>query len=64
MKKFDKYKSNLSIVEVEYDKYVKSYDTLVARIEGDKLVILGWYSATTTKHINYVAQQLGLIVTK
>lgn len=64
MMRFEKYRTNLCIVEVDHIKYVKSYDTLVAKIEGDFLVILGWYSSTTSKHINYVAEQLNLKVTK
>jgi hypothetical protein len=64
MKRFEKYKTNLSLVEVDYITYVKSYDELVAKIEGNKLVILGWYSQTTQKHINYVAQELGLQLSK
>jgi hypothetical protein len=64
MKTFEKYKQNLSLVVIEGVTYVKSYNTLVARIELDKLVILGWWSQTTSKHINYAAQQLGLSVTK
>jgi len=63
-KRFDKYRTNLCLVEIDYITYVKSYDTLVAKIEDGKLVILGWWSSTTTKHINYVAEQLGLQVTK
>ena len=62
--KFEKYKTTLSVVEVDHIKYVKSYDTLVAKVEGDFLVILGWYSSTTSKHINYVAKQLNLKVSK
>jgi len=62
--KFNKYKENLSLVEIDYIKYVKSYNTLVAKIEDNKLVILGWWSQTTSKHINYVAKELGLQLTK
>ena len=59
--KFDKYKQNLSIVEQGGVEYVKSYDTLVAKIEmGVALHQLGWWSKTTQKHINYAATQLGL----
>jgi hypothetical protein len=64
MRKFEKYKTNLSLVDIEHTTYVKSYDTLVAKVEGNKLVILGWWSQTTSKHINYVANQLGLQLTK
>ena len=58
MKKFEKYKDNLCVVE---DK-VFSYETNVARIEGDKLIVLGHWSQTTTKHINYVAREMNLTI--
>ncbi len=62
--KFPKYKMNLELVEgVDGFAYVKSYDTLVARVEpGVALHQLGWWSVTTQKHINYAAAQLGLPV--
>jgi len=28
--------------------------------DGDKLIVLGWWSVTTSRHINYAASQLGL----
>jgi hypothetical protein len=64
--KFPKRKKNLQLVEgVDGFKYVKSYDTLVARIEpGVAVHQLGWWSVTTQKHINYAAAQLGLPVKK
>jgi hypothetical protein len=64
--KMDKYKKNL---KVEGDK-IYSYNTLVARIERDYItgqghvVVLGYYSQTTSKHINYVAKEKGLAVVK
>jgi hypothetical protein len=64
MKQFKKYRQNLCLVEFDYTTYVKSYDTLVAKVEGNKLVILGWWSQTTSKHINYVAKELGLQLSK
>jgi hypothetical protein len=54
----DRYRQNLQVVG---DK-VYSYGTHVATIKGDKLVRHGWWSVTTSKHVNYVAQQLGLTV--
>lgn len=54
--KFDRYKQNLSYV----DPFVISYDTKVARREGDFLIVDKWYSVTTSKHINYAAGELGL----
>jgi hypothetical protein len=57
-KKFDKYKDNLS-----YDnKFIYSYGTKVAAIKGKTLIKLGFWSTTTSKHINYAAKELGLIV--
>jgi len=41
-------------------KTVYSYGTPVARVEGDILRQLGYWSVTTQKHINYAADQLGL----
>lgn len=66
-----RYTDNCSIAEVQLDNgyigdYVKSYDTLVALIDHSNktLTELGWWSATTSKHINYVAQQLGYKVNR
>lgn len=50
-----KYRKNLKVE----NGYVLSYNTKVARIEGDTLVQLGWWSVTTQKHINYAAYHLG-----
>jgi hypothetical protein len=61
---FPKYKQNLRVVTNGYQSYVQSYDTCVARIEGDKLIQLGWWSKTTQKHINYAAKELGLELVK
>ena len=54
-----KYKQNLRI----NGKDVWSYSTIVARRVGDELHQLGYWSMTTQKHINYVANyyQLNLI---
>lgn len=62
MKTFDRYKVNLR--QIGNDIY--SYDTRVAEIKDGKLYKLKWNvrgmtsSPTTTKHINYVAQELNL----
>lgn len=56
MTKFKRYQANLRVV----DNRVISYTTHVATIEGDTLRVLGYWSQTTTKHINYVASELGL----
>lgn len=53
---FPKYKENLS-----YDSsYIYSYDTKVGKIDGNKLIELGKWSSTTSKHVNYAARELGL----
>ena len=58
MPKFKKYTENLS-----YDShFVYSYGTKVAEIKGKTLVKLGHWSSTTSKHINYAAKELGLVV--
>jgi hypothetical protein len=56
MRKLDKYKQNLSI----QGNQVWSYTTHVATIENNDLIQLGYWSQTTQKHINYVANQLDL----
>jgi hypothetical protein len=54
--KFDRYKQNLRF---EYP-YVYSYETKVAKVvDNEWLVVEKYYSVTTSKHINYVANQLG-----
>ncbi len=60
MIKFDRYKENLR--QVGDDIY--SYSTKVATIHQDKLIQHGWWSVTTQKHINYVANELGLEIDK
>ena len=56
----DRYKDNL---EVKGDE-VYSYGTRVATIKGDKLIVHGYWSQTTSKHVNYVASVMGLTVVK
>jgi hypothetical protein len=56
MTKFKRYQANLRVV----DNRVISYTTHVATVEGDILRVLGYWSQTTTKHINYVASELSL----
>lgn len=58
--KFKKYKENLTLVEIDGILYVKSYQTLVARIEQGNLIELGYWSKTTKKHTNYVAAEMKL----
>ena len=63
MKTFDKYKQNLK--QIGNDIY--SYDTHVAEIKDNKLHLMKWHvpgvgshSVTTSKHVNYVANELNL----
>tara|TARA_R110000796_G_scaffold1218_3_gene4829 strand:+ start:13422 stop:13607 length:186 start_codon:yes stop_codon:yes gene_type:complete len=56
----DKYKTNLRILDCQ----VWSYSTHVATIDGNDLIQLGYWSQTTQKHINYVADELDLILIK
>ena len=57
MVKLPKYKENLRVIN-STDVY--SYSTRVARIKGNELHIYGWWSPTTSKHINYVADYYNL----
>ena len=58
--KFKKYTKNLA----HDGTMVYSYGTPVARVEGETLQQLGYWSVTTQKHINYAAKQLGLKLRK
>ena len=60
IQKFNKYKTNLT--KVNNDIY--SYSTKVATIEKNNLIQLGYWSVTTQKHINYVANELSLTLIK
>jgi len=57
-----RYKDNL---KVDYNN-IFSYDTKVAEINHVKREIrpLGWWSVTTSKHINYVGSEYGYEVQK
>ncbi len=64
MKTFDRYK--VSLKQIGND--IWSFQTRVAEIKDDKLYKLKWNvrgmtsSPTTSKHINYVANELGLTI--
>ena len=58
--KFPRYKATLSRVGND----IISYTTIVATIKGDELYQHGWWSATTQKHINYVASYYNLKLVK
>ena len=62
MKQLDKYKKNLKL---ELNS-VFSYDTLVAIIDWETKEIYQnkYYSQTTQKHINYIADYFDLILIK
>jgi hypothetical protein len=60
MQTLNKYKQNLSI----RGNQVWSYTTHVATIKGNNLMQLGYWSQTTQKHINYVANELELKLIK
>ena len=62
MRTFDRYKQNLRAT----DDAVYSYDTRVAEIDHTNRIItpLGWWSVTTSKHINYVGSEYGYKVQK
>ena len=60
IQKFNKYKTN--VTRVNNDIY--SYTTKVATIDKNNLIQLGYWSVTTQKHINYVANELSLTLIK
>ena len=54
MRTFAKYTQNL---KHDY-QFIYSYNTRVAEITPDAVIKLGYWSVTTSKHINYAAKQL------
>lgn len=65
MRTFQKYKQNLSIVTTSEGDFIKSYSTLVAKIDYETKTakVLRYWSVTTSKHINYACSELGLTKT-
>ena len=57
IKKLNKYKQNLTIIN---GTEVRSYSTNVAEIKGDELHVFGYWSPTTSRHIDYVAKEFNL----
>ncbi len=55
-----KYTQNLRVV----GNNVFSYDIQVATIKGETLLVHGYWSKTTSKHVNYVAETYGLKIIK
>ena len=49
MVKLPRYKENLRIIN---GTDIYSYSTRVAQIKDDELHVFGWWSPTTSKHIN------------
>ena len=62
LEKMPRYKENLRV----NGEHVYSYNTRVARIDHKtkQITCLGWWSVTTSKHINYVASEYGYEVIK
>jgi hypothetical protein len=60
MRTFKKYKQNLR----QEGSNIWSYSTIVAKVKGDELHQLGYWSQTTQKHINYAASELNLKLIK
>ncbi len=60
MRTFEKYKQNLK----QNGNDIWSYSTIVAKVKGNELHQLGYWSMTTQKHINYVASELKLKLIK
>ena len=52
-RRYPKYKKNLFTIDFD----IFSYGTKVAKYDPDKggITLLGWWSQTTSKHINYIA---------
>jgi hypothetical protein len=62
MRTFNRYQQNLSIVTTSEGDFIRSYSTNVAKInyETKTAKVLGYWSQTTSTHINYVCKELGL----
>ena len=62
MRTFNKYVQNLKIVHWDGADYIMSYTTRVAKIDYSErtATVLGYWSMTTSKHINYACKQLNL----
>jgi hypothetical protein len=62
MRKLTKYRENLRIVHHDGADWIQSYATLVAKIDYNTRTaqVMGWWSQTTSKHINYACNELNL----
>lgn len=47
------------IIKYNNALYLQSYSTIVAKIDNGEVVVNGWYSQTTARHINEFLQQNG-----
>lgn len=47
------------ILSYDGNLYLQSYNTIVAKNEGGKIDVFGWYSQTTARHINEFLKQNG-----
>lgn len=72
IEKLDKYKQSLTLIRPAHEEAdspnrdVYSYTTRVATIDmaAGELVEFGWWSQTTQKHINYVAEYYELSIVR
>ena len=66
IRRFDRYTKNCGVISTSNGDCVLSYTTAVAKIDYAKKTVTpsGYWSQTTSKHINYVARQLGCTVEK
>ena len=54
------YKKNLVVI----NNQVFGYDTHIATIEETNLIVLGYWSKTSQKHVNFIAKELNLNIVK
>ena len=61
-RRYDRYRKNL----FTRGDSIFSYNTEVAKLDREKgkITTLGWWSMTTSKHINYIARIWGFDVEK
>tara|TARA_B110000240_G_C13049099_1_gene262524 strand:+ start:266 stop:475 length:210 start_codon:yes stop_codon:yes gene_type:complete len=66
MRRFNRHRQNLCVIQWNGADYVMSYTTRVAKIDYSNKTLnqLGWWSVTTQRHINYAADQLGLTLNR
>lgn len=59
IRRFERYVKNLGIVTTPDGDFIQSYSTRVGKIDYEKkeIKVLGYWSRTTTKHINFVSRK-------